>query len=496
MSDAFRSGIITSQDILSTMGPVARAKQQADLTTLGEQISPGAVAARKAGLQAASAQAALATAQANAGVTLTPDELKLKQLQTQQAQAATTYQTSLAKYSQYGYLPLYKTNPETGEPTSERDYYSEAQIGSALSQAEVTMAFANRGLAGTRVQSIGPKNQSVWQVLNADGEDVGPGTPGQKFYSGLRQKAMETLYSRQEPPKPVTSGTPGPHEDITMPIVAPKVSLAPVAGVPPVVTPSVSRAVPATVTDSTGTPVATVSPVDNGSGLVVPSAGAGLIPREPVPGTTLPETITRLGQEQAYSDWQQKIRPMRDFSASVDAYNRPAFPEEKEAGLEVFKQRDDKLVQAIKGLAVGTQNASSRNTPDLQMHEIEESMPKIAAIKNWKGILFGTSKMDQGTRERLIDAGNDYVRGFEQNAKPWIEWAPKNAGTDFESVFPLDSEQGKLHSGISYTREFHPGSESSSKLPATPNLKNDGPSVPVTGGGTVHWDAATQQFVR
>src|SRR6266850_5476794 len=66
LSDAFRKGFITSQDIHNTIGEVGQARKKAELTTLGEAVSPESVAARKNIVEAAGAHAQLESAQAGA----------------------------------------------------------------------------------------------------------------------------------------------------------------------------------------------------------------------------------------------------------------------------------------------------------------------------------------------------------------------------------------------------------------------------------------------
>src|SRR5438552_2302569 len=74
LSQAFRNGQISADDIISRYGEVAKAKDKAEIQGLHEYISPEAIQSRKDIVQAQGGQARLLGAKANAGLTLLPQE--------------------------------------------------------------------------------------------------------------------------------------------------------------------------------------------------------------------------------------------------------------------------------------------------------------------------------------------------------------------------------------------------------------------------------------
>lgn len=122
LSDAFRNGFITADDIASRAGELAKKRQKVELQLLNETGSDEAIRARQLALQAASARAQQQTAQSQAQTPLAQPaaDLTLDQIEQQQA---------LIKYPAAQYFQQTGMNtPLTAE--GRPDYAKMAKIGS------------------------------------------------------------------------------------------------------------------------------------------------------------------------------------------------------------------------------------------------------------------------------------------------------------------------------------------------------------------------------
>lgn len=125
LSEAFRSGFITADDIIQRSGESAQLKQKAEVQLLSEQISPEAIAARAAQRDAAVAQAGLQSASATAQTPLVGPtaELQRRQLETEAA-----YQKYPAARLFDQYAPVLGLE-EPVTPDKQIDWSRKASIG-------------------------------------------------------------------------------------------------------------------------------------------------------------------------------------------------------------------------------------------------------------------------------------------------------------------------------------------------------------------------------
>jgi hypothetical protein len=441
LTDAFRQGFITSKDVFDTIGPVGQAKKKAELTGLDEFTSPDALAARKAALQAQAAQAQLvqATAHANTGLVQPTADLQAANIQKQKEEVLS--KNAIDAWTQWN-LPIYKKD-ETGADTAEPDYDAMKQAGMKYVRANNMLSYANQGLTGQRVETKDPKTgQPKYIILNSMGQDVSPDTADHKHYSDMRREAWNLFMSEPEipePPKPAANGAaaPAPKAPASSSLITPNSASAPASAV--------------------------AAPV------IQPWQG---IPAGPVPGSTIPEVKDELRKEPQYSDWTQKLTPMRDFQMAAQSIYAPPTEDEKAIfGPAVMKNKDIKLIQALKTLAVQSQTATARGVPDFQTHELAEKLPKLEALENWKGILSGTSELGPDARSRLIRMGNEYIKAKEQGVLPRIKWAESVTGQPAENIWGTGTDEHRLSTGGSLTFQ-QPGE---SGTPA-------GPAAGVVGG--------------
>lgn len=128
LADAFRSGVITSQDIISRSDETARLRKKAEIQSLTEATSPEAQAARSAQQAAAVAQAELQAAQAGAQ---TPLVDPMAQLQREKIEAEMAYQRYPAAKVFDQYAPvLGLEEPKT--PDKQIDWARKASIGAQI----------------------------------------------------------------------------------------------------------------------------------------------------------------------------------------------------------------------------------------------------------------------------------------------------------------------------------------------------------------------------
>jgi hypothetical protein len=125
LSDAFRSGYITADDIVERAGQVGQLKKKAEIQMLSEQTSPEGIAARAAAMKAATAQAGLQSAQATAAGPLVEPTAALQQ---QQLERQVAYQKYPAAQLFDQYAPVLGLQEPT-TPDKQIDWSKKASIG-------------------------------------------------------------------------------------------------------------------------------------------------------------------------------------------------------------------------------------------------------------------------------------------------------------------------------------------------------------------------------
>lgn len=197
LTDAFRQGVVTADDIISRIGTLGKTREKAEVMGLEEQLSPEAQALRQAQTAAGTSQAQLAQAQAE----------KQKILQQYPAVA---YFDALAPTA-----GIQRPTLPDGTP----DYKKMEQIG-----AELAVHEARKKQAAAQLENITTQESADGSVLFArtkQGEFVDPST-----VKRLRADAT----------KPFMSGTPAGTVEAA-PLVEPRTAPAPATATAPTISP-------------------------------------------------------------------------------------------------------------------------------------------------------------------------------------------------------------------------------------------------------------------
>lgn len=314
LTDAFRQGFITSDDIMARVGEVGRSRKKADIAVsgaqaqlAGEQVSPEAQAARAAQLSATTEQAQLAEAEA----------LRKQVIQ---------------EYPAVAYFDKFAPAAGIEAPTlpdGTPDYKKMEKIG-----AELAIHQAQKSEAQQQLENITTKDSADGTVLFAitkQGESVSPQQVQAlraKATQGFRRQAAGTV---EVEPREVQMPEPAPVIDpdgIQMPEPAPAIELQtsptaavevmPISGVAPAGTPVASgvslgppKQAPASPEDATKrqaqivaaeaiTPVIENALAAVARGSVGPAAGSG-----PAKVGNQVAAALGLGREQQFQDQRQ-----------------------------------------------------------------------------------------------------------------------------------------------------------------------------------------------
>ena len=416
-----------------------RNKQEAQ--GIRENLSDAAVQSRESQRQALIAQNQLAQATAESQqnlvqptAQLAAQDIAVKQLQAQKASAEVWDKNAVDMYKEYN-PTLYKEDGVT--PDNE----GMAEAGRSYLRARDALTYAQQGMAATPSKELDPDtNQPIVVMRNANGEDVTPreDNPAYTHYRDLRQKAIELLFS---PAKPHTSRGAGTGADPT----------------------DVPDAEPAPMVTGTATPDNIVTPLTQtphpSIGVPVYQSGMGRAVGA-VPGTTLPETLATVRQFPEYESWAAKQEAMNNFVDAANAINEPITTADKTIAGPIMNQKDFALIQAVKQLATPTVSAASgRTLPDLQSHALEENMPALELLGDWKQVLSRQGTLSEGTRKRLIELGKTYVASKERSALPRINWATENTKRPAADIFGTTSPEAALHTGKSILNRLNAVSE-------------------------------------
>jgi hypothetical protein len=176
----------------------------------------------------------------------------------------------------------------------------------------------------------------------------------------------------------------------------------------------------------------------------------------------------------AYEQWAQKVGSINSFQSA--AQKSMANSSDTTLGVPVRNQSDIALINAVKQLASPVVSASTggRASPDLQAKALEENMPSWERAQDWKQTLLHQGILTDGTRRRLIDMGNQYIRDKETTVKPSLQWAAKNAGSTPEKLWGDTSFEARLLRG-----------ESLASAPAAPGAAAPGAAPAAANSGVV-----------
>src|SRR6267142_620914 len=195
MTDAFRSGAITAQDIIDRIGAVGQAKKKAELQSLQEFTNPATIEARRQAVLAANANAQLAQQQASAAGGLVQPTAALTA-----AQIAAQQQT----------LPLQTALTQQQLEMNARFMYPQAVLGIIQERMKP---------AGPPVSSVDPQTGTPFtRMFNSIGEDITPGSPTHSAYDKLAANVWSMAPGAAASTPPGVAPIPAPPGAVTQPI--------------------------------------------------------------------------------------------------------------------------------------------------------------------------------------------------------------------------------------------------------------------------------------
>lgn len=190
LSDAFRQGFITADDVVSRVGEHAKAKKKVELQLLNESASPEAQAMRQAQMQAATGKAGLEAAQTGAQIPQVPQQAQIAQVGLDEAQARQKYGTGIDDFRNLAPLVPGYTAPPT-KPDGTLDFDIMGTEGNYLKSIYNQKLLAQDRLKATEhMETSGPGGVKGRTDYNAFKEDVSPGSEAFSRYSRAAQAPL------------------------------------------------------------------------------------------------------------------------------------------------------------------------------------------------------------------------------------------------------------------------------------------------------------------
>jgi len=375
LTEAFRSGLITSQDIIDRIGPLGASKRKAEIQLANEVTQPASVDARLQAYKAASEQARLQQLQGAAGIGLVEPESNLKASQIAAAQSLVEPQRELTAQQ----LSL-----------AAKYMYPQAVLGLVQQRLKPVKT----------VERINPDGTKFSQDYNDIGEDITPGSPAHKFLTDTAKNVFNMSPGTAALVPPASAATP----DVT-------------PGVTPDVTPK-NEVVPAT---------APTIPVDNTG--YTPGMGiqTGLSKDYQTPA----EIGSDLRKQDAYSLWDKQQAPANSFKTSAqEILNIPE--KDQLSGKAKMNALDLSLAENI--IKMYDPGAAIR---EFKWDKLAEGQPYTEKLRNFKAEVQRTGTLTPESRKRLIALGYDTLAASDAAALPHIQLAATRAqatGKPLESV--------------------------------------------------------------
>lgn len=427
LTDAFRQGFITTNDILDRARE--QDKQNLLLQRAKEEVSPEAVAARKAANELTTEKA------------LGERETMLSK-------------DFVAAYLRYN-LPLKKSD---GTP----DYTGMAEVGQKYADYERLLKYSEMGVtpAGQPVTWTDEKGIKHVQVFNAFGEDITQ-VPGkvnkvlEEHQKNLRKARSFILQNDKEPEVP--EGEEPPQIDVSSKQAAPvAITPAPVVsapapvrtvGAPPVeIAPKIPSAVgpltdwtqqvpvihggpapsiivpqqPTVAVAPTAPPVAAAPPV-----IQPPEATLFYTPGE---GRTMgsefkpDEYMKDVRSSELYKNWAEKTPAISGFRATARAY------QSKPEG-SITTQDDIDLANAALQIASPGSTAGGRGMEAYRITRIEDSIPLLERLLDLPDVVLKRNKFPKGTRDRIIAITERKAEEIERLGRDTIQSAQERLKT-------------------------------------------------------------------
>lgn len=223
LSDAFRKGIITSDDIISRYGDLAKTKEKAELMSLGEAMSPEQQAARKQGTATSLATGQLGEQTALQGMESLKNQQEVERLGPIGKMGIEAFKTLGPEAGVFDVPAL-----SNGKP----DWATMSSIGLQLSAQKVKQAEAQTRLKGGK------------RILSADGtvsmfqDAYGEILPQKDFgeidavaktplsFGGMKPGSVQTAAPQPQAPAASPASAIQPAAQVTSPVTSPVVAPA------------------------------------------------------------------------------------------------------------------------------------------------------------------------------------------------------------------------------------------------------------------------------
>lgn len=184
LSDAFRKGIVTSEDIISRFGELGKKKEKAELMSLNEAMSPEAVAARQQATATQTATGALGQAQAEAALPNVPAQAGVQKQELELKSAELRHGPAI-KYFQ-AYAPEAGISAPPVKPDGSPDYNEMARVGAQLYAWKTEKELAKERLEPATWKEGTQNGQKILLKFNKRGELITP-----ELEQGLNQKILK-----------------------------------------------------------------------------------------------------------------------------------------------------------------------------------------------------------------------------------------------------------------------------------------------------------------
>jgi hypothetical protein len=398
LTDSFRKGFITADDVVNRIGDVGQAQKKALLESLGEYVTPSAINSRMAAISAAGSQSALAGNVANAAQGIVQPKTRadiaaenLRYWDTVSGGGATSYMQMAPFFGHTGPLP--KVNPN--DPNSDLDYEKMANVGRTFVGAQRLMQLGQIGLqvdpARTQEYTDKISGKTTKKTYNGWGVENTPGSEGNLFYKGLLQNYP---------------GQPQPSQTIRpagLPVEAP-----PNAGA------MAANPVEAAAQASAAAPPGVIQPAQAGGDELGSYTTQGLVTGKDLGMFKSPaDEAKELSMQPEVKNWSEQKKVAGSFDTSAQAAlatsNAPK-------GDKVQLNNDLGLIEAYAKL-FDPQGVMR----EFKFNKASEAMTTLEKIKAaWPKYIAGTETFDDTSRQRLVNLGYDLIHSAETSAKDKI----------------------------------------------------------------------------
>jgi hypothetical protein len=460
LTDGFRKGFITADDVVNRIGDVGKAQKKALLESLGEYVNPDLINSRLAAAKASTAQSNLQQQQATAAQGIVQPAANLAQTQIASQQAEAVYgKGGLETYQTLG--PLYgesmPPNPD------ENDFKKAAQRGNEM---KGQMMLADRWLQQiapaadytfTDAQGNTYPRKKNWQGIDVTPPNPSTGYPGSPAYWAYA-KQLDQFLPKFHPARSQyfldQSSAPSPDDVHEVEPTVPAGTHPASSAIEPLTDDQV-RAAAVNKLGLTGDQAANMNARDlttartliepaqappavaaaPAAAAVAPAySGQGAAPGEvPIkPGQTVPEAREQLQKLPGIEQFA-KAQPLyaNFLSAAVNAHKTPAGEPTGTSDLTL-------------GETYGKLLDPSATLREFKWDAIKKAIPWADEFSDAKNLILRTHTFPPQFRQRLVDDGFNIIENSEKAIAPKLQYAQKQ----YPGV--LDSDEQGIANGVPF----------------------------------------------